>query len=399
MHGLALQDPIFQELSKHFLSQVETDAQRKEAQTCVRCHTPAGHLTGEIVTSEGDYAAVSAPFNEGVFCDFCHSVKASAGIGNAPFVVEPGEGPEAPGVKRGPFKDAQSPYHASEYSDLHTRAEFCGMCHEVAHVSFGTPIERTYTEWRSGPYNTGDPATTVPCQDCHMRQRPGIPATGSTARPDNPGQAALGGPQRPHIYTHYFVGGNSAVPALYGDTISAQMAEERLKNAATLDVLSAEGWRPGGLATFEVKVNNVGAGHYLPTGSTEIRQMWLEVTVKDATGRELFHSGAVDGEGRLDPGAVVFGTVIGDASGKPTHNLVLATHVLFDRRIPPKGYDRAGYALLLPADAAGPLNIIATLRYRSAPQELVNELLGKEAPRLPIIDMASASLAVAPVRQ
>ncbi len=116
------------------------------------------------------------------------------------------------------------------------------------------------------------------------------------------------------------------------------------------------------------------------------------------TGRELFHSGAVDEEGRLDPGAVIFGTVVGDASGKPTANLALATHVLFDRRIPPKGYDRAGYTLLLPADAAAPLNIKATLRYRLAPQELVNELLGKEAPRLPIIDMASASLAVAPIR-
>src|SRR3990170_2743500 len=158
MHALALQDPIFQELSKHFLSQVETDAQRKEAQTCVRCHTPAGHLTGEIVTSEGDYAAVGAPFDEGIFCDFCHSVKASAGIGNAPFVVEPGNGPEAPGVKRGPFKDAQSPYHSTEYSDLHTRAEFCGMCHEVAHVSFGTPIEGNYNEGRRGGAHTHDPA-------------------------------------------------------------------------------------------------------------------------------------------------------------------------------------------------------------------------------------------------
>src|SRR3972149_3062938 len=247
MHGLALQDPIFQELSKHFLAQVETDAQRKEAQTCVRCHTPAGHLTGEIVTSEGDYDAVSAPFNEGVFCDFCHSVKASAGIGNAPFVVEPGNGPEAPGVKRGPFKDAQSPYHSTEYSDLHTRAEFCGMCHEVAHVSFGTPIERTSTEWRSGPYNTGDPATTVPCQGCQMRPRPGIPATGSTARPDNPDQAALGGPQPPLIVTHCFVGGNSAVPALDGERTDPEGARDPLRVAAPRPGVLNQGWRPGGL--------------------------------------------------------------------------------------------------------------------------------------------------------
>jgi hypothetical protein len=392
MHSLAIQDPVFQKVSKLFLAQVETEDQEKEALACIRCHTPAGHLSGAIVTTEGDYASVGTPFDEGIFCDFCHSVKASAGIGNAPFMLEPGAGLQEPGVKRGPFKDAVSAFHDTEYSSLHTGAEFCGMCHEARHASFGTPVEMTYTEWRDSPYNTGDPATTVVCQDCHMRQQPGIPTTGSTARPDNPGQAAVGGPERPNIYTHYFVGGNSMVPALSGTSSIPSMAEERLKNAATVDILTDGTWRRGNQAAFEVRVDNVGAGHYLPTGISEVRQMWLEVSVTDASGRELFHSGAVDEGGKLDTNAVIFKTVLGDASGKPTENVALATQVLFDRRIPPKGFDKAAYAFSLPADARAPLTIKATLHYRSASQELANELLGSEAPLLPIVDMASTSV-------
>jgi hypothetical protein len=391
MHSLAIQDPIFQKASKLFLSQAETDSQKKEALTCTRCHTPAGHLSGEVVTTESDYTSIGTPFDGGIFCDFCHSVKASAGIGNAPFMLEPGAGLQQPGVKRGPFQDAVSPFHGTAYSSLHTRAEFCGMCHEARHASFGTSIETTYTEWRDSPYNTGDPATTVVCQDCHMRQHPGVPATGSTARPDNPGKAATGGPDRPNIYTHYFVGGNSIVTALSGSKTIPSMAEDRLKNAATVDIITTGVWRRGSQASFEVKVSNVGAGHYLPTGITEVRQMWLEVSVTDASGREVFHSGALDAGGKLDPRAVIFKTVLGDASGKPTDNVALATQVLSDHRIPPKGSDTSGYTFSLPADASAPLTVKATLRYRSASQELANELLGSEAPSLPVVDMASVS--------
>ncbi len=46
---------------------------------------------------------------------------------------------------------------------------------------------------------------------------PGIPATGSTKRPENPGAATDLSDERPHIFTHYFVGANSVVPAQFGD--------------------------------------------------------------------------------------------------------------------------------------------------------------------------------------
>ncbi len=212
VHGNALNDPIFQKVTKLFLSEVDTAGDREDARSCVRCHTPLGHLSRTVETTEADYDSVTLENRSGIFCDFCHSVKSCAGVGNAPYTVSIEEADPGEKLKWGPRNDAISPFHGTAFSDLHTKSEMCGMCHDVTHTLNGTPLERTYTEWREGPYNTGDPATTVYCEDCHMRQLPGVPATGSTERPDNPGISALGGKERDHVYTHYFVGGNAVLP-------------------------------------------------------------------------------------------------------------------------------------------------------------------------------------------
>ncbi len=177
----------------------------------------------------------------GVICDFCHSVKATTGIGNALYILCLGNATKMDGgTKFGPFDDSPDTIHKNLFSELHTRSEFCGDCYDVSHAGNDLPIEQTYTEWRQCPYNTGDSETSVHCQDCHMKQRPDFPCTGSTERPDNPGFASpemMGGKNRPHIWTHYFVGG-SAVPISLppNSDVQPQMAIDRLKNAATLDV-------------------------------------------------------------------------------------------------------------------------------------------------------------------
>lgn len=389
MHSFALKDPVFQKVTKLFLTQVETEKEKEEALSCVRCHSPVGHVTGELPTTEGDYSKVSEIGSKGVFCDFCHSVKASAGIGNAPFILEPGQGENNPGIKWGPFKDSESPFHGTEFSELHTRSEFCGMCHDVTHAGNDLPIEKTYTEWRGSPYNTLDPNTVVNCQDCHMRQRPGIPATGSTERPDSPGKACVMGLERKHIYTHYMVGGNGVVPYLLGDTLHTILTKERLKNAASLEILTPDTLSSGGLGEVKIKVTNIGAGHYLPTGLTEIRQMWLEIRVLDDAGNTVYTSGTVDEKGDLVPETRIFNTVLGDSKGNQTINVAKGVSVISDQRIPPKGNVIERFAFTVPK--ASSLNIISILNYRSAPQSLINSLFGKDAPAMPIINMAQTS--------
>ena len=398
VHANAFNDPIFQKATKLFLAEAETEGELEEARSCVRCHTPLGHLSKVVETTEADYESVESVAlgaRSGIFCDFCHSVKSCAGVGNAPFLVDAGQEGSEQKTKWGPRSDAVSSYHQSAFSELHTRSEMCGICHDVTHTVNGMPIERTYTEWREGPYNTGDPATTVYCQDCHMRQRPGIPATGSTDRPDNPGISGFGGKERSHVYSHYLVGGNAVLPALFeGGEEKAQMAIERLQNCASIEIISPEFPRVWQDAAIQVKVRNVGAGHYLPTGLSEVRELWLEVKVKDAFGRTLMHSGTVDLTGDLDPQARLFNIKLADRDGNPTINVAKADHVLSDTRIPPKGYRLEHFSFFVPLSGIVGYTIDARLLYRSAPQSLIDTLLGDDTVSIPVIEMTSATAEV-----
>ena len=389
VHANAMNDPIFQKATKLFLSDVDTEGDREEARSCVRCHTPLGHLSKVIETTEADYDNAMLENRSGIFCDFCHSVKSSAGVGNAPFTLSVEEGDQGKKVKWGPRSDAVSPYHETAFSELHTKSEICGMCHDVTHTLNGTPLERTYTEWRESPYNTGDPATTVYCEDCHMRQLPGVPATGSTERPDNPGISGIGGKERDHVYTHYHVGGNTILPK----EENAQMAIERLQNCATLEIIAPSLPLIWQTATIQVKVNNVGAGHYLPTGLSEVREMWLEVKVTNL-GRTLLHSGKVDVNGNLDPDTRLFNIQLADSQGNHTFNVAKADHVLSDNRIPPKGSRTEEYSFLVPLTGILGYTIEATLKYRSASQSLIDHLFGDETFNVPIIEMVSAEATV-----
>ncbi len=379
MHSNSYKDPVFQKL--YAMASQETKGLTDGF--CARCHTPIGVLKGEIPPADG--SKLGDISKKGIQCDFCHTVNASTGIGNGAYVSSPGK------IKRGPFNDSTSPYHGTAYSDLHTRSEFCGMCHDVTHPVNEKPIERTYTEWKESPYNTGDPKTSISCQDCHMRQKPGMPSTGSTERMNIPGKAAIGGPDREHIYTHYFAGGNALLPGILGSEDHNQLAIDRLQNAAKIDITTPEKARAGDEAIIQVKVTNIGAGHKLPTGLTEAREMWLDVSVKDAKGNEIFRSGALDKEGNVDPNAVIYRTVLGDASGNPTLKVWAADHVISDTRIPPKGNSLEKYNFLLPENAQGPLTVEAKLYYHTASQGLADLLFGKGAVNVPEIEMTKAT--------
>lgn len=363
MHSIAYTDPVY--LEEEEMASHETDGLTDTY--CARCHTPIGVLSGEVPPI--GLENLSKISKKGVQCDFCHSVNNSTGIGNGAFMVS------TDGFKRGPYEDSKSPYHGSMFSDLHTKSEFCGMCHDVNHPVTGIPIEETYTEWKEGPYNT-----TTQCQDCHMT--PGI-----THFEANPGKAASMGPDRDHVYTHYFVGGNAAVTEVMGSEVHQQMAEERLKSAATLE-LEAE--KKDTEAEITVKVTNIGAGHKLPTGLTEAREAWIEILAKDASGKEIYHSGGLDSESEVDPDAVIYRAVLGDASGNPTIKVWEAESILSDNRIFPKETRVENYTFAIPRDVMGPITVVAKLNYRSASQKLLDELFGEGAVVAPVIEMASA---------
>lgn len=364
MHNNSFTDPFYQAVHR----QASADTGGSIDAFCTMCHTPIGTLSGEVPPLEGPQ--ISDISQKGVQCDFCHTVTGTTGLGNLMAQFAPSN------VKRGPFTDAVSPFHESAYSELHTTSAFCGMCHNVNHPENNLPLEATYTEWKNGPYA----AEGIQCQDCHMTPGPGVTAP-------NPGKDALGGPDRPHIYTHIFVGGNATGLA---SPEHQKLARDQLQAAASIAISAAPAAPPGNVLNLQVIVTNKGAGHYIPTGLTEVREMWLEVAVTDANGNTVFHSGAMGEAGRVDSEAVMYHTIFEDREGKPTHKPWLAEKLLSDRRIPPRGTDTAEYSFTA-ENAASPLHVQATLHYRTAPQAYVDEVMGSAAIEIPVIDMASAS--------
>jgi len=140
MHSNAYTDPFYQ---KEFHA-ASTDTDGLVDEFCSRCHTPIGVLSGEIPPADGSHFSEIA--HMGVQCDFCHTVSGSNGIGDASFIVTPGN------TKWGPFDDSKSASHTSEYLELHTRSEFCGMCHQVTHPVNGLVIDDTYSTWNESYY-------------------------------------------------------------------------------------------------------------------------------------------------------------------------------------------------------------------------------------------------------
>lgn len=183
---------------------------------CVRCHSPIGDYRRELAdytpgeTPRPAVAQLSALAQEGVTCDFCHTITGpdlegsleGDGIANLALTFEPG------GTKRGPLEDPEhSPYHRAASIDYIKSSSLCGACHDVRLEKedsiHGRPTQRfenLFTEWAQSAFafNVNRYGRVISCQDCHMSLFPKAdPGTYPSAT------IAVGGrPGRPHRSTH-----------------------------------------------------------------------------------------------------------------------------------------------------------------------------------------------------
>jgi len=388
MHHLSHKDPVYSRAAQFFRKGLTDEGEIKEAESCVKCHTPVGNRTGFPMKVSDDLSKTPEIATQGIQCDYCHSAESITRIHNNGLVLKPGHGEDDPGVKLGPFDDAAPEFHEARYSKLHTEAEICGTCHDVKHVAFGTDLETTYTEWKNSPYHSKDPKKNIPCQGCHMFQKPGIPATGSTPRPENPGSAADGSMDRPHIFTHFFVGANSYVPGLSGDKGKAGMAVERLQNAATLSIDTSKIKEK----KLFVTIANTGAGHSIPTGVADLRQVWLEITIKDKDDKPLFRMGALNDKQELPENTIIFRTVFGDGKGNKVINIAKARQILKDNRIKAKG--KVVEIISLPDVPEKDSQVTVRLLYRSMPPEILKMIPGEPFEPLPVVEMAKVQVKI-----
>ncbi len=324
---------------------------------CGRCHTPLAVENGRIpfkhpLKKRGD-TKVDRVSAEGVGCDFCHTITGHTRLANAGFVFK------ASRDKGGPLVDAIPRSHGARHAPYFRSAELCGTCHQVVHPSNGIPLETTYSEWKASPYAKAG----IVCQDCHMTDGlDGGTGPNNLGKPRrNPGKAAIMGNKRPHISRHHFVGPNLIFAQGPEAAAMRKASEALLRRAGTVDI--GEPKQDKGAVSIPVIVTNTGAGHYLPTGVTEIRQLWLEVKVTGARGRVLLHSGGLDAAGNIKPGAVIYRTEVHDASGKDTTLFWNTVRKASDRRIPPLSSLTEQY--VLQKGARGKVRVEAALHYRS----------------------------------
>ncbi len=331
---------------------------------CIACHAPLAFLAGDIPPKS---PAANTRANEGVSCEICHNITGTTEKTpyNFSYTIEPNR------VKEGPRRDAKAP-HGTHYSAFLKSPEMCATCHDEA-SPYGAWVKSTYREWKEGPYAKEG----VRCQDCHMYY-----AAGKSAR---------AGKKRDDIAHHTFHGAHF---------------ESKLAGAVDLAIYPKKTVaKPGSKLNFRVELFNGKVGHYIPSGSTEERMLWLEVWAVDSTGKRFSipvtpkgfegeeytiansHAYAyqamgeimgikgfkgVKRDGDVPDGARIFRRPFLDPKGRQTIcQWYTAKNTLVDYRIGPRETKVENYTWKVPANVApGPVTITATLYYSLVPSSV-----------------------------
>ena len=383
---------------------------------CIRCHTPIGFVRGHATPPDG--SSLDDVDRQGIGCEVCHRSTQSAPpdgpyyLGDAQLVFTDDT------AKHGPYDDSTSPSHTSVKDDGLRDPRFCGQCHQVtnparnlrdatgADTGLPFPLDTTFEEWASSDY-AKQGAAYAGCVDCHMKAKLG----------SFPVATPLDAKKRTDPREHGFTGGNvwgidaimAASPdraALYATAFANAKARtmETLKAAVSVSIVKAPSSAlPGESIDITARVTNL-SGHKFPTGYAESRRAWITITLVDGQGTERTLLGAYDpatGAIQEQPKTRLYrsqqGRFVGGADEVEDH-LVLHDRVLFDTRIPPKGfvpslttmpsgeidyadgsggyhaYDEASFTLAIPKGIDGPQSLSVRVSYQSMTREYVESL-------------------------
>ena len=298
MHALSMDDPIFEAA---YLRAIQSDPGYRSF--CLACHSPTTRITN-------DFNLTKSISVEGVTCTFCHTV---TGVENNNYSFN------ADNPMQGPYTDSKTDAHASVYSQLHTKSEFCAGCHDFS--INGVPISSTYTEWKEGPYA----AEGEQCQDCHMETKTG--------------DAAKNGTTRDKVYQHFWYGGHTGQFLANAFQINSSIEKTGNRVKVTLDI------------------TNNGVGHMIPSGLPS-RKVVLEINATDKQGREIFSDQRV------------YAKTIVDQYNNEVYDFWKAIAVAKDNRFKPKETRTEVFEFDAPD---GEINIQATLTYQLEAQIVTTE--------------------------
>ncbi|WP_374649814.1 multiheme c-type cytochrome [Dongia sp.] len=394
LHAIAGRDTIY-EKAVEANEDLHKDGVEK-ARFCEGCHAPGEVLAGR--TNRFKSVMASDAETEGITCVMCHTATHADPLkGNGALTLAVNTGVDRlsnPMILAAPRDHARA-FGAAQTNALIADAEFCGACHtetydsSMSKVAGAQHVQTTFTEWRDSWYARND----ISCQDCHMAPDPAAYVR----------QIRAGNLKNPERYAHNFVGANylmfdtrlgSNLTFLRGGLLpgvsAAKDAELIQKQGdATRALLQAAAGlelRHSDVAQnrlrFSIAVQNLGAGHNLPTGVIDQKYMWLEVILRDRSGAVIYHSGKFDAErGETDPGAVIWREDFHDAEGNriPDHLTFITAAISHVRTgVPPKAEDVVTYEAALRPDTVGPFKVEAHLWYRVATQEFAYNTLKAE---------------------
>jgi len=364
MHAKSFSNPVFQaQYFRELIPQLPQHQDlRQDADKCIACHDPIAYIKnkGYITTPEQ-----TIPNLSGIVCDFCHRISAYKGErpegGN--FIATPGES------KFGPFKHASDRHHA--YHELQTKSELCGICHnDVNHE--GVEIKSTYTEWKESSYAR----RKIHCQDCHMNLQGFLTDNKPVFDSGQAASMTLGtNYKRTKLYTHKFPGAHAKT-----QTANALML------GLSVDKSEAS---PGEEVALNVHVFNKKVGHSMPSGSADLRMLWVElvaningkiITIPASQGNDAYDvagKGSFDKEiifGDIPEGSRIYRSVYLDRNGKQTLSSYNAARIAFDNRLKAEELRKERYHFRIPKDASGTVTFKARINYLRYPSSFARSL-------------------------
>ena len=383
------------------------------ARHCDSCHNPVAVVSGGLTTnSKVDRIMIDT---DGLTCMACHSVvslnstegNASAQIG-VPSVIVDENGNRIPGQV--PFSEIM------KYPERHSRAvmhdflhsaTFCAACHKANLPATLNDYKfirafTTYDEWQQSKFSRQNPLTFYTadlstCQGCHMKRQPA--------------QLEEYGAKNGAFASHRWLAGNTAVPFYYGYDAQLQKTIDFLRSGNYLNIdifglriAGEEGLiAPLGRTSFNLKPNstveayvviqNRNIGHSLIPEVRDLYEAWVEFTVKDSSGREIYHSGFLKPDGTLDPGAHSFTNrpVTGAGEFVDNHEVWTIHSVAYDNSIQAGRSVLVRYRFKLPSDVKGPVSVTGQVNYRHFRQSYLNNVFGKDHPAYPVVEIASTT--------
>jgi tetratricopeptide (TPR) repeat protein len=293
--------------------------------------------------------------------------------------------------------------------DILHKPEFCAACHKA---NLPNPLNdykfvrafTVYDDWQNSKFSQRNPLTFyqgnfTTCQNCHMMRVPALPITQEY------------GAKNGTFASHRWLAGNTAVPFYYGFDEQLQKTIEFLQSGAYLNVdlfaikkvasneiVAPLGSRPFTLAPNDmvqtmVVIQNKNIGHSLIPEVRDLYEAWVEFTVKEADGKEIYHSGFLKPDGSLDERAHSFTNRPVNVNGDfvDNHKVWTIHSVAYDNTIPAGRSVLVRYQFHIPADAKGALTITAKVNYRHLRQSYLNNVLGKDHPAYPVVEISSRS--------